>query len=153
MKEGGGSLLVFLQPGEQSWDWSSSGRVGQVAYRRDNIFPSTKSDVNPPELPAMSMCEYFSGWLLFAWCLSNPATLEEVLKKLGLLRRNVWLYPNMTCIKKAAGYWCPRGVLLLGALWHCSTDTNSPDLSWKRNRSKFCENNDEILLVTISSFR
>ena len=32
---------------------------------------------DPPELPAMSMWEYFSGWLLFAWCLSNPATWEQ----------------------------------------------------------------------------
>ena len=88
-----------------------------------------------PELPAMSMWEYLIGWLLFAWCLSRPATYAQVLENIHPPRlRTQW--QMITCIMKAAGNWCPLGVRLLGALLHCSTETNSPDLSCKRHSSK-----------------
>jgi len=36
-----GVVKLFLEPGEKSRNWGSSGWVGQVAYRQDNLFPNT----------------------------------------------------------------------------------------------------------------
>merc|ERR1711879_484461 len=45
-----------------------------------------------------------------------------------------WSKPATTCMK-AAGNWCPLGVLLDAALLHCSTSTNLPDPSLMKSKS------------------